>query len=640
MSASQLENDELFDRETESTSTATAWSKKPRVRGIFGKSKVISSIRKQPTLHREESVLREDPGVSCQLEASFSTPSFSDLLACHSEESIENQNALNLRMTRRNSMTAIPPKPARRAFTRSYSLNVSSSALGSTASNTSSSASFNDDISPLGEWGAEPLVDVEAELGRDRKKSRNVHGHGSIKDSLAPLVSSCFSQLARSAEDWKRIDEPKVFDGEVFEQSSPGGRSVASSRKRGVDGSPLFSDLDDMSVSMNSGSARHTRSRSRIFSPVKSSNAFSPLGYAGRYSPEELGRPAMDIDSDDEASDDSSRDNYSNETSFDGSPRTSLKDSPESRLVETEADVLETMSSYEDLKFLIGALRKERKKPQLNFIAHDSWMVTPKQQWPGIRRAAFFKWATRDLGFSVRAAGGSVNYLQITKIMGTDVLTRLEKALILYKHDEQEQKENELPDSNLFKSESPTFMEASYGSRKTPAIAEGIPDDDFASSLVAGMQVLAVKETTLAYFDNSLASRSSLESHVVTNNIMMAHLHSPLAQTARTSIIGSELASRASLASTASGCTLPSNRLSGPFVKAARSSLESHADTNDMMMHLHGHSPRVGTARPSIARRDLIPRASLGSTASGCTLQSNRLSGILAAAPSFEILET
>jgi hypothetical protein len=147
-------------------------------------------------------------------------------------------------------------------------------------------------------------------------------------------------------------------------------------------------------------------------------------------------RGVMDIDSDHES--DEASENDSPDSSFECDQSMSLHHEFEvAQHVETEHDVLQSMSSYPHLKFLIKTLRLEAQRVNVAF-GEKTWAVVPKSSWHSSARAAFLQWATQKLGFSVRAAGGSVTYLQISKQKGIDVLEKLEKALKVYKHVENE----------------------------------------------------------------------------------------------------------------------------------------------------------------------------------------------------------
>ena len=131
--------------------------------------------------------------------------------------------------------------------------------------------------------------------------------------------------------------------------------------------------------------------------------------------------------------------------------------------------VVDTLSSYDDLKFLIGELRKaNRRHCSVVFGAGDIWKVAPPvTQWTSQRRATFTGWAKAHLGFTVRSAGMGITYVQISKLRGTQVLETLEAALIEYTKTAQgNQQVVEVPPQTLFTtfSASTTSLGAATGS--------------------------------------------------------------------------------------------------------------------------------------------------------------------------------
>jgi hypothetical protein len=123
-------------------------------------------------------------------------------------------------------------------------------------------------------------------------------------------------------------------------------------------------------------------------------------------------------------------------------------------------DIFETMSSYQDLKFLIKTLREEAKG---RCAMGNSWNVAPPAGWTSSRRGAFFQWTTRHLGFDVRATGGAFNYLQISRTRGAEVLSKLEEALISYKQKEVDKQKVQEPD---LAQDAFSFMDTSCSARK------------------------------------------------------------------------------------------------------------------------------------------------------------------------------
>jgi hypothetical protein len=211
-------------------------------------------------------------------------------------------------------------------------------------------------------------------------------------------------------------------------------------------------DFDDCSFS----AAPHTR-RSRFFSPASMpSPGFSigesngdrhrlSLRSASSGSNEQKRGSSHEFESDDALSDaDNSGDDASTEsmgpaatpmnrfTSFGDkqASRSALGYSPENLLEPGKAradDVIKSMSSYQDLRFMVKSLRKEKAG------SRTSWHVAPPVAWDASRRAAFFQWTTRSLGFSFRAGGMAVAYLQLSKTKGSGMLELLESAVSSYR---------------------------------------------------------------------------------------------------------------------------------------------------------------------------------------------------------------
>lgn len=337
-------------------------------------------------------------------------------------------------------------------------------------------------------------TDIETK-GSARKKMRQRHYENDPSDSSPSFLSpnnNTFSRLARSAEmaaAWIKPPDisPRLKDTFGFDFGCLGDgacspsysvNTATSSRKRGVCELP-FDDAEESSfnggqsfMSTSSYEGR-SRSRSRIFS----SGSFSKsIAADDAPDPSDLfSRNGTDIDShddktdddssavDSEVSDDSSDDhamdvdheenapeqhgeteslvppkpvrrssNNFEETVFGGSKNTSISDP----LAPTK--IFEAMSDYEDLKFLIKALRKEKHGSTIaSFGTTKTWTIAPPAAWDSRRRTAFLQWASRGLGFSLRAGGGTVTFLQTTVTKGATVLESLEAALIAHKANEQ-----------------------------------------------------------------------------------------------------------------------------------------------------------------------------------------------------------
>ncbi len=215
--------------------------------------------------------------------------------------------------------------------------------------------------------------------------------------------------------------------------------TTSSRRKRGPDGSPFNSDPGDDWVTYSGASSDFSGSRrSCIFSPT-----------------ETIQRPfddPMEHSTDDES------------ITLIPSPDTSFEVEKETKtpLPSKTKHVVNTMASIEDLRFLVNELRKEAKSQKR--FGNRTWKVAPPVNlWPRQRRAAFMSWAKDQLGFSVRSAGMSISFVQISEDRGSRILETLEDALNEYKVPEQEHRSSALesifaagttiaPRSHLFES--------------------------------------------------------------------------------------------------------------------------------------------------------------------------------------------
>ena len=109
------------------------------------------------------------------------------------------------------------------------------------------------------------------------------------------------------------------------------------------------------------------------------------------------------------------------------------KEKPTSRNYKNR--IMDTMSSYDDFKFLIRELRKRLNvgNPFASFGMGNRCTIVPPNIWESARKAAFIRWTTGDLGFMLRSGGGSVCFLQISCSKGSELLKKLEVALLNHK---------------------------------------------------------------------------------------------------------------------------------------------------------------------------------------------------------------
>ena len=442
--------------------TETAWSSLGPRRQAFGtnrgKGSRSNNFRaKKPTSRdspAEESGYIVDSSPPPMPRFSRNSRALSDDSPCRTSEVTGKPLSRPSRYGRSTSVSDLPPtapNPRRTRHSRSCSL-VSRRDPTPERSFLSSTDEF------LEEWtenkdpnGDDSLLEVEsnAEDLRGRKKIR-ARRH-SLSDTSP---SHCFSTIAKSAEKtWKSnisdhfSPSKKTLDilGDSIEPglSSPA-QSTASSRKRGVCGSPIsesdeWSTSAGLSASIHSSSSlstRRTRSRSRVFSSVSGTILPSaPLAF--ERNEEDMGR--MDIDSDD-ADTESSHGASSPDSSFHSTEQGHVSNLPSLKLhvddskiaaksSTSEGNIIDNMPSDKDLKFLISALRKEKGGQKVMFSVNTSWSVSPPNSWTPSRRSGFLKWATNCLGFTIRRAGPQVVFLQISKTKGAEMLGKLESAM-------------------------------------------------------------------------------------------------------------------------------------------------------------------------------------------------------------------
>ncbi|GKY96432.1 hypothetical protein MPSEU_000602700 [Mayamaea pseudoterrestris] len=615
--------------------TTTAWAStlatKTRFRGTFGsKAKAGRGPFRGLTVKKRISRMPDlfaAPTVEIPSPENSNTDSRKSISDSPSERSQDLENLINPPPQQRR-LSHLATSAHEQEINKPFNLPSSFAPLVSSQTTRSSSKDEANEISSTERMETNYLDGSMTEAERDSKKYRT--RRPPIEGDIAPLSTSqhkSFSHLAASAQDWKLIEGSTPTKQGSFADlngSSPS-RSVASNRKRAVGGSPIFSDYDDASVqgclsasrSSSSTSGRPIYSRSRIFSPEGPAAPMLPFALpvidavadnAQQTSPTQNGRGVMDIDSDRDSDDDAS-DPGSPDTSFEQEGTESMHPEYEvSKLVETEQDVLESMSSYRHLRFLIKALRSEAKRVPPTFGGRTSWTVAPSGMWNPARRVAFYEWATVKLGFTLRAIGNSASFLQISAPRGAAVLEKLTKALQVYKETELGKKRA----SGAHGNDRVTFNLMDRFNGRRPSITQ-------------------------------LRRRSS-----------MSMLPSPMAFTHQAfehdDMTSLDLATKLQNLSVRDNSPKPKDTLLQPLVRAvtlethidlsatARSSLEhSVADTQDIMFHLHGRSfdDDVVYRRP--------PRNSGASMRSSTSSLSHRSSApfpAIGAAQSFECIET
>lgn len=473
-------------------------------------------------------------------------------------------------------------------------------------------------------------IELSTSSNRDRKLRRRRGRTSSSPSFSSPGTDKSFSNLAKSAElavAW--IKPPNLspsgqrntigLDMRTFREArdlSPAESSLNSSgRKRGVCGSPteereaLSSGGFSFSQTSTTSSFR-SKSRSRIFSIESLQEPPTPK------MPTEDRREHDGDDSDSQESDKESApdgtasDASASDDSVDfgldedicppkGLRRASSSDFQEAvfgrkpRKSLSADDVFDTMSSYEDLKFLIKALRKEKMGNSLaSFGVTKTWTVAPSAAWPSTRRAAFLQWTTNTLGFSLRPAGGSVAFLQIASSKGAASLELLEKALTAHKMESNDRRGG-IPSVVTTKAVRPDLLAASHGDAPSlPLMSVGLPKPKRTTSVSRGArpsgdgaleadllrQVESLAITNAQPMDESATVEASASDppliRIVTLNPSEDHVSPRLSTLV---------------------CEASPHRLSH---ERPRLSGEHHVGAQDLMLHLHGHSPRASIGRP------------------------------------------
>jgi hypothetical protein len=190
--------------------------------------------------------------------------------------------------------------------------------------------------------------------------------------------------------------------------------TTSSRRKRGPGGSPFNSGDDWVTYSGASSDFSGSR-RSCIFSPAENKTIQRPFD------------DPMEHSTDDES------------ITLIPSPDTSFEVEKERKtpLPSKTKHVVDTMCDIDDLRFLVNELRKEAKSQKR--FGNRTWKVAPPVNlWSRQRRAQFMSWAKDHLGFSVRSAGMSISFVQISEDRGSKILETLEDALDEYQVPEQE----------------------------------------------------------------------------------------------------------------------------------------------------------------------------------------------------------
>ena len=377
------------------------------------------------------------------------------------------------------------PKPNHPTLRRSVSISHSTDCSSSISLRSSSMSSSLDSFTETGAENMHPNRDPLEEFVspkrcarplelRGRKKVRSARKLNSIEQTSALLLpsSSSFSNIAREESSATWVNPPPASSTttdslsfplvpafnelEFLEASSPALSSVCSTRKRGICESP-FDDLDDCTYGGSIPISLH-KSRLRLLSPPTQQIAEFNLesieklkesshNLGGKYSKKSS---LMEIVSDDGDSGPESQDGMDSddEGSLDGlaklrSPlptfvpfeqrqkrNTSMSSLVDTSLRETTLhpdtadvdDIIQSMTSYQDLKYLTKRMRGQRE-------GSVCWHVALPSAWGDAQRRGFIHWITKYLGFTYRKAGAQAAYFQIPRSKGIGILKLLETSL-------------------------------------------------------------------------------------------------------------------------------------------------------------------------------------------------------------------
>ena len=405
-----------------------------------------------------------------------------------------------------------------------------------------------------------------------------------------------------------RYDSGELTDATA---NSPSGQSISAStassnRKRGMSDDPSEA-CDDMSLAGMFSAPRtslHSKSASRAckaLSPVfgpSGGRQGSTLTYTTVKIADEnefvgTGRAmTLDSESEDESDEDisvASSMEDEEDTDSDFSP---FKELPRVKPVKTKEDVIESMPSYNDLKYMAQELKKEKKKHDKRMGAYASLNYTVKlpNSWQSERRGAFLTWASKGLGFSLRAANASQSYLVAPPAKGKDTYKIVYDAIVMLKNQEMNGPSSS-PCAENSNQEAPIILDASSNfttvakkrgcTSSTQNIISDFSTESADSFLIEGMSGLSFNDK-----DPALLRR-----HVTVDN------------------------------------TAPNQRFTklhidlSPPLETARPSIDSHVGANnDFMFHMHGLSPAAPSGRPIRP-----PKLSLGSVSSNVSTNRQKI---------------
>ncbi|KAG7361353.1 protein kinase domain containing protein [Nitzschia inconspicua] len=244
------------------------------------------------------------------------------------------------------------------------------------------------------------------------------------------------------------------------------------------------------------------------------------------------------LSSDDDAMLSDSEPSRSTTCTEDGMMATTNKIAPDRKILQpgnaTVNDVLQTMSSEMDVRFLYRAMAKEKNQPNRS---QKLWNVALAKSWTTERRNAFLHWATHILGFRYAHAGENVYILQILSNKGRPLLELLQKVVETWDDKNRPILSSVLP--NEFAVPSAGKMQRKPSVLKSENLAKPMHIDLFADSLLDGMKHLTMEDkppsqAAISTFDVMLENdenvkdsdhaRPSLDHHS-TSIDLMSHMH-------------------------------------------------------------------------------------------------------------------
>lgn len=420
---------------------------------------------------------------------------------------------------------------------------------------------------------------VERDSKKFRARRHSIQGYiEPLSERIRSAVSAPKPKPSNLASDLSWLveqpnhEQPVEFDlfeaSETPEISTPD-RSLSSSRKRGVCGTPIEADMSLPLLSTTAGSS--IRGRSLVLIPENSQN-FPAIPNIRFH------ESARNLEVESEEEDDDSIDNSRN-TSF----NSAVSQGETEKMVDEEDvvgsccepdHILDNMTTFEDLKYLLKMLQNQAKV-QISF-GSKSWTVTPRSSWPKSRSIEFIKWARAQFGFVSHSIDGSSSYLQIQKMHGSQLLQQIEAAVHLYETRECYSLQK-LSDDDQMK-ESPLFSRSSVERKSGSSFLRyALPNDP----------------VFMRHPSHSVIPRSSLPTPMA--------LNSPAALTLRCDETDELIAglNHLSVHDPKLIRTVTMEPRDQQHIPKARASLDNHVPTNDLIHSLHGYGhAEQSTSRP------------------------------------------